>query len=102
MKNTKKNLHTPDNSNNCNSTFLDVIIPLNNNLRNIWFFKLQNQKDSKKNKNQYLNIKANVFVMNASSKYFYNMEYWSNNIFQRNLMINEICVNDFKMFSPVN
>jgi hypothetical protein len=84
------------------STFLDGIIPLNNNLRNIWLFNLQTQKDSKKNKNQYLNIKANVFVMNASSKYSYNMKYWSNNKFQRNLMINEICVNDFKMFPPIN
>jgi hypothetical protein len=98
LKNTKKNFHTPDNSNNCNSTFLGGIIPLNNNLRNIWLFNLQSQKYS----NQYLNIKANIFVMNASSKYSYNMKYWSNNIFQRNLMINEICVNDFKMFSPIN
>jgi hypothetical protein len=85
------------------STFLDGIIPLNNNLRNIWIFKLQTQKYSnEENENQYLNIKANAFVMNASSKYSYNMKYWSNSIFQRNLMINEICANDFKMFSQNN
>jgi hypothetical protein len=85
------------------STFLRGIIPLNNNLRNIWIFKLQTQKYSnEENENQYLNIKANAFVMNASSKYSYNMKYWSNSIFQRNLMINEICANDFKMFSQNN
>jgi hypothetical protein len=85
------------------STFLGGIIPLNNNLRNIWIFKFQTQKASRKNNiSHYFYNKANTFVMEASSKYSYYMKYWSNNIFQRNLMINEICVNDFQKFSPFN
>jgi hypothetical protein len=85
------------------STFLGGIIPLNNNLRNIWIFKFQTKKASRKNNiSHYFYNKANTFVMEASSKYSYYMKYWSNNIFQRNLMINEICVNDFQKFSPFN
>ena len=65
------------------TTFLNAIIPLNNNLKNLWIFLFEQNKSKKE-------------------KYFINMKYWSNKKFQRNLMIDEKCINDFQLFSLIN
>ena len=84
------------------STFLEAIIPLNNNLKNLWIFLLKTQNKSIKEKyNKFRNHKTNIYEMNASDKYVKNMKIWSNLKLQRNLMINEICINEFKMFSLI-
>ena len=81
------------------STFLDAIIPLNNNLKNLWIFLLKTENKEKYNK--FRNHKTNIYEMNASYKYIKNMKLWSNLKLQRNLMIDEICINEFKMFSLI-
>ena len=77
-------------------TFLDAIIPLNNNLKNLWIFKFQPKKKKKKI-HKFYNIKKNIYVMYATYKYYLNMKQWRNNIIQRNLMIDEICINEFQL-----
>ena len=85
------------------STFLNAIIPLNNNLKNLWIFLLVEQNKSKKEKYyKHYKIKGNIYEMYASDNYFINMKYWSNKKFQRNLMIDEKCINEFKLFSLIN
>ena len=84
------------------STFLDAIIPLNNKLKNLWIFLLETQNKSIKEKyNKFKNNKTNIYEMYASDKYTKNMKHWLNLKLQRNLMIDEICINEFKMFSLI-
>lgn len=81
------------------TTFLDAIIPINNNLKNIWIFKLQYQNESnRKIFNHFYSIKGNIYEMISSEIYFKNMKSWSNNKFQRDMMINSTCINEFKSF----
>ena len=85
------------------STFLEAIFPISNNLKNIWIFKLQLEiKNNKEKYNHYHNIKANVYEMYASDKYLKNMIPWRNNELQRNLMMDEICIKEFKYFPLIN
>ena len=82
------------------STFLEAIIPINNNLKNIWIFELKTENINYKEKyNHYHNIKTNIYEMYASDKYFKKMKRWRNNVFQKKLMVEEICNNEFKLFS---
>lgn len=84
------------------STFLKAIIPISNNLKNIWIFKLQTRNKKNKEKyNHYHNIKTNIYEMYASDKYLKNMYHWRNNKLQRNMMMDEICINEFKLFPLV-
>ena len=84
------------------STFLDAIIPLNNNLKNLWIFYLKTQNKSVTEKyNKFRNHKTNIYEMNASDKYVKIMKRWLNLKLQRNLMIDEKCINEFKMFSLI-
>ena len=84
------------------TTFLDAIIPINNNLKNLWIFSFQTRKKDKEKYNKFFNIKTNIYEMNASNKYFKKMKHWLNTKLQRNLMINEKCFNEFKLFSLIN
>lgn len=78
------------------TTFLSNIIPLNDNLQNLWVFKNQfiEQKFEKIYKLNIIN-KIKIFQMNASNNYLNKMKYWKNNKYQRDLMINEKCNNKF-------
>ena len=72
-------------------------------MKNIWIFKLQTRnKNNKEKYNHYHNIKANIYEMYASDKYFKKMHRWRNNKLQRYIMMNEICINEFKWFSLIN
>ena len=84
------------------TTFLNAIIPLNNNLKNLWIFLFEQNKSKKEKYNKHYKIKGNIYEMYVSNNYFINMKYWSNKKFQRNLMIDEKCINDFQLFSLIN
>lgn len=74
-------------------TFLEAIIPLNNNLINIWIFSLY--KINKIKYNRHFNTSGNIYLMIASQEYYRNMSVWKNTKYQKDLMITEKCINDF-------
>ena len=78
------------------STFLENIIPLNHNLQYLWIFNTQ-PVEKKNKKINILNLynKIKIFQMDASENYIKEMKNWKNNKFQRDLMINEKCINKF-------
>ena len=84
------------------STFINVIIRLNDNIVNYWEYNI----DSLKAKiNQFHHLfyqfqkKINIYVMEPTDKYLTEMKFWTNSKYQKQLMIKEKCLNKFVNFS---
>jgi hypothetical protein len=84
------------------STFINVIIRLNDNLLNYWEYNIDSLK-AKINHFHHLfytfQKKFNIFVMEPTDKYLTEMKFWHNNKYQKQLMIKEKCLNKFVQFS---
>jgi hypothetical protein len=84
------------------STFINIIIRLNDNLINYWEYNIGSLK-AKINMfhHQFYQLpkKINMYIMEPTDKYLREMKYWTNSKYQKELMIKEKCINKFKFFS---
>ena len=83
------------------STFLSNILRLNNNLKCLWSFQLNTNILNNYIKLNLINNlkKIKIYLMYTSNNYKKKMKYWKNDVSQRNLMINETCINTFTLIN---
>ena len=84
------------------STFLNMIILLNSNLKYLWEYNLYQMKEKILHNHYDLFKFPNSFIvyrMEPSMNYKYKMYNWTNSRAQRKLMIKEKCINSFMISS---
>ena len=83
------------------STFINIIIRLNDNLKNYYDYDIDSLKAKINHFHflfYYLPKNINIIKMEPSENYLNEMKRWNNSEYQRNLMINEICTNNLKYY----
>ena len=80
------------------SSFLNIIIILNQNLENFWEYNIYQMKEKIVQNHYYLfdfPYNFTIYRMEASQNYKNKMYIWRNNNMQKKLMIKEKCINSF-------
>ena len=87
------------------STFINVIIRLNDNLKIYYEYNIDSLQAKIYHFHRlfyHLPRNINIIKMEPSDKYLKDMKNWKNSKYQRQLMINEICTNDLVIFKTKN